>query len=85
MSVSWQTAEDLHWKIGKDAMAERAGVSLIPQPAADLTLSSRELDQSHQTMEEWVNSAEWLEWHENMVNEELLALYTASREREQGG
>ncbi|KAG5952757.1 hypothetical protein E4U57_005835 [Claviceps arundinis] len=65
--------------------AETTGVSLIPQPAADLTLSSRELDQSHQTMEEWVNSAEWLEWHENMVNEELLALYTASREREQGG
>ncbi|KAG5964716.1 hypothetical protein E4U56_002107 [Claviceps arundinis] len=142
MSVSWERAEEMHWKIGKDAMAERAGVSLIPQPAADLTLpsrelnqshqtieewveshdnvidnelpalytaalereqaetigvslipqpaadltlSSRELDQSHQTMEEWVNSAEWLEWHENMVNEELLALYTASREREQGG
>ncbi|KAG6102991.1 hypothetical protein E4U14_006507, partial [Claviceps sp. LM454 group G7] len=83
MSVSWQTAEDLHWKIGKDAMAERAGVSLIPQPAADLTLPSRELNQSHQTMEEWLDSAEWLEWHENMMNEEFLALYTASRERGQ--
>ncbi|KAG6060555.1 hypothetical protein E4U32_003396 [Claviceps aff. humidiphila group G2b] len=140
MSVSWERAEEMHWRIGKDAMAERAGVSLIPQsaadltlpsrelnqshqtieewveshdnvidnellalytaslergqaettgvslipqPAADLTLSSRELDQSHQTMEEWLNSAEWLEWHENMMNEEFLALYTASRERGQ--
>ncbi|KAG6097899.1 hypothetical protein E4U14_007641, partial [Claviceps sp. LM454 group G7] len=138
MSVSWERAEEMHWEIKKDAMAETqtAGVSLIPQPAADLTLPSRELNQSHQTIEEWVEShdnvidnellalytaalereqaeragvslnpqpaadltlpsreldqshqtmEEWLEWHENMVNEELLALYTASREREQGG
>ncbi|KAG6094697.1 hypothetical protein E4U30_003109 [Claviceps sp. LM220 group G6] len=67
----------MHWNIGKDAMAERAGVSLISQPAADLTLPSRELDQSHQTTEEW------LEWHNNTMNDEFLALYTASRERGQ--
>ncbi|KAG6291330.1 hypothetical protein E4U09_003969 [Claviceps aff. purpurea] len=67
----------MHWEIEKDAMAVTAGVSLIPQPAADLTLPSRELDQSHQTMEEWP------EWHDNMMDNELLAFYAASRERGQ--
>ncbi|KAG6291331.1 hypothetical protein E4U09_003970 [Claviceps aff. purpurea] len=52
MSVSWQTAEELHWEIGKEAMAERAGVSLIPQPAADLALAPRE---PGQTTKEWLN------------------------------
>ncbi|KAG6155179.1 hypothetical protein E4U11_006140 [Claviceps purpurea] len=79
MSVSWITAEKMHWEIKKDAMAETAGVSLIPQPAADLTLPSRELDQSLPTMEEW------LEWHNNMMGEELIAFYAAARERKQCG
>ncbi|CCE30548.1 related to DRPLA protein [Claviceps purpurea 20.1] len=52
MSVSWQTAEELHWEIGKGAMAERAGASLIPQPAADLALAPRE---PGQTTKEWLN------------------------------
>ncbi|KAG6040710.1 hypothetical protein E4U17_001896 [Claviceps sp. LM77 group G4] len=50
MSVKWQVAENMHWELGKDGIAELAGEPLALQPAANPSLTPREPDQ---TLEEW--------------------------------
>ncbi|KAG6070632.1 hypothetical protein E4U16_006735 [Claviceps sp. LM84 group G4] len=52
MSVEWQVAERIHWGLGKDGIAELAGVPLTLQPAADLTLTPQERGP---TTKEWLN------------------------------
>ncbi|KAG6223054.1 hypothetical protein E4U25_000314 [Claviceps purpurea] len=52
LSVAWQLAEEMHWQLGEGRIAEKAGVPLIHQPAADLTLAPRERGQ---TTKEWLN------------------------------
>ncbi|KAG6153585.1 hypothetical protein E4U11_006919 [Claviceps purpurea] len=52
LSVAWYFAEAMHWELGEDGIADRAGVPLICQPAADLTLAPRERGQ---TTKEWLN------------------------------
>ncbi|KAG6036380.1 hypothetical protein E4U40_001036 [Claviceps sp. LM458 group G5] len=52
--VSRERAENMHWELGEEGIAERAGLSLSPQSqtAADLTLAPRE---PGQTTKEWLN------------------------------
>ncbi|KAG6126205.1 hypothetical protein E4U38_007085 [Claviceps purpurea] len=46
LSVAWQLAEEMHWQLGNDRIAEIAGDPLIHQPAASLTLARPEPDQT---------------------------------------
>ncbi|KAG6074343.1 hypothetical protein E4U16_004018 [Claviceps sp. LM84 group G4] len=52
MSVEWQVAERMHWELGKDGIAELAGVPLTLQPAANPTLTPQERGP---TTKEWLN------------------------------
>ncbi|KAG5920569.1 hypothetical protein E4U61_007716 [Claviceps capensis] len=52
LSVSWRSAEEMHWELGKDGIAERTSASLIPQPVPDLAPAPRE---PGQTTKEWLN------------------------------